>query len=77
MRLILSLGSGKQDIVTDQFVCVKYGRFLPSIFFFKSTLLKRLLVVSDSNCNNNSCGLLGYTISRFAEDTPCTYSLSS
>lgn len=33
MRLMLSLGSGKQDIVTDQFVCVKYGRFLPSIFF--------------------------------------------
>lgn len=34
MPLILSLGSGKQDIVSDQFVCVKYGRFLPSIFFF-------------------------------------------
>ena len=75
MRLILSLGSGKQDIVTDQFVCVKYGRFLPSNFFLNQR--KRLLVVSDSMCNNNSCGLLGYTISRFAEDTPCTYSLSS
>ena len=34
MPLILSLGSGKQDIVTDQFVCVKNGRFLSSIFFF-------------------------------------------
>ena len=46
MRLILGLGSGIQDIVTDQFVCVKYGRCLPSIFFFfKSTLLRRLLVV--------------------------------